>query len=107
MPHGRGGSVSRRDLNQLARNRAQLAWALNSKGKDKPIPSYSSGGSAREGLLLEKPPPSHLCLTQNRHNGRVGAAVEAGIKLNASLAQSVLRTGADAAADECVCAIGS
>ena len=59
MPHGRGGSVSRRDLNQLAKNRAQLAWALNSKGKDKPIPSYSSGGSAREGLLLEKPPPSH------------------------------------------------
>ena len=28
----------------------------------KPIPSYSSGGSAREGLLLEKPPPSHIPL---------------------------------------------
>ena len=84
---GRGGSVSRRDRNQVAGNCAHLAWARNSKGKDKPIPSYSSGegvwgrgaslreaasppesllahsyssgGSAREGLLLEKPPPSH------------------------------------------------
>ncbi len=100
-----------------------------------PNASCSSGerGLGGEGLLSEKPPlppesptlrlfgrereggdfssekssPSHLCLTQNRHNGRVGAAVEAGIKLNASLAQSVLCTGADAAADECVCAIGS
>ena len=54
---GRGGSVSRRDLNQLARKRAQLAWGLNSKGKDKSIPSYSSGGGPGEALLLEKRPP--------------------------------------------------
>ena len=40
---GRGGSVSRRDLNQLAGIRAQLAWARKSKGKLKLIPSYSSG----------------------------------------------------------------
>ena len=56
---GRGGSVSRRDLNQLARNRTHLAWAHKSEGKVKPIPNCSSGGSAREGLLSEKPPPSH------------------------------------------------
>ena len=58
-PHGRGGSVSRRDHNRLAGNRAQLAWAHKSEGSVKPIPSCSSGGSAREGLLSEKPPPSH------------------------------------------------
>ena len=58
---GRGGSVSRRDLNQLARKHAQLAWGLNSKGKDKSIPSYSSGGGPGEALLLEKrPPPEFL-----------------------------------------------
>ena len=55
---GRGGSVSRRDHNLLTRKRAHLAWGRKLGGKDKPIPSYSSGGSAREGLLLEKPPPS-------------------------------------------------
>ena len=40
---GRGGSVSRRDHNQLAGSRAQLAWGCKSGEKDKPIPSYSSG----------------------------------------------------------------
>ncbi len=30
---GRGGSVSRRDLNQLARKRAQLAWGLKLQRK--------------------------------------------------------------------------
>ena len=59
IPIGRGGSVSRRDQNQLTRNRAQLAWGRNYGGSTKPIPSYSSGGSAREALLLEKRPPSH------------------------------------------------
>ena len=57
-PIGRGGSVSRRDLHQAYWKRAQLAWARTSQRADKPIPSHSSGGSAREGLLLEKPPPS-------------------------------------------------
>ena len=42
MPHGRGGSVSRRDHNQAAGNRTHLAWALKSKGKVKLIPSRSS-----------------------------------------------------------------
>ncbi len=42
-PHGRGGSVSRRDHNRLAGNRAQLAWAHKFEGSVKPIPSYSSG----------------------------------------------------------------
>ena len=55
---GRGGSVSRRDHSQVYWKRAQLAWARTSKRAVKPIPSHSSGGSAREGLLLEKPPPS-------------------------------------------------
>ena len=58
---GRGGSVSRRDLNQLAGIRAQLAWARKSKGKLKLIPSCSSGGGPGEALLLEKrPPPEFL-----------------------------------------------
>ena len=47
--HVRGGSVSRRGLIQLAGNRAQAAWAHKPGGKAKLIPSYSSGGSAREG----------------------------------------------------------
>ena len=57
-PHGRGGSVSRRDLNHPAGNRTQLSWARTSEGKDKPIPSYSSGerGLGGEALLLEKRP---------------------------------------------------
>ena len=58
MPHGRGGSVSRRDLNRPAGNRTQLSWVQTSEGKDKPIPSYSSGerGLGGEALLLEKRP---------------------------------------------------
>ena len=56
---GRGGSVSRRDHNQAHRRRAHVAWAHNPKGTHKPIPSRSSGGSAREELLSEKLPPSH------------------------------------------------
>ena len=43
-----------------ARKRAQLAWVRNSEGTHKPIPSRSSGGSAREELLSEKLPPSHM-----------------------------------------------
>ena len=56
---GRGGSVSRRDHNPKTRKRAHLTWARKSEETHKPIPSYSSGGSAREALLLEKRPPSH------------------------------------------------
>ena len=44
-------------------NRVHLAWALNSKGRDKSIPSRSSGerGLGGEGLLSEKPPlPQNL-----------------------------------------------
>ena len=58
-PHVRGGSVRRRGLNQAAGTRASLAWGRKFGGKVKLIPSCSSGGSAREGLLSEKPPPSH------------------------------------------------
>ena len=46
---GRGGSVSRRDHNQLAGSRAQLAWMRKPEGSVKPIPSYSSGGGPGEG----------------------------------------------------------
>ncbi len=55
---GRGGSVSRRDLNQAAGIRAQLAWGRKSGGAAPPIPSYSSGegGLGGEALLLEKRP---------------------------------------------------
>ena len=58
--NGRGGSVSRRDLNQAARNRTQLSGGTNSEETTTPNASRSSGGSAREGLLSEKPPPSHI-----------------------------------------------
>ena len=57
--NGRGGSVSRRDLDQLTGDRAQLAGGTTSAEAVKPIANRSSGGSAREGLLSEKPPPSH------------------------------------------------
>ena len=48
-PHVRGGSISRRGLNQSTGNRAQLAWARTSKRTNTPIPSYSSGGGPGEG----------------------------------------------------------
>ena len=62
---GRGGSVSRRDHNQLAGNRAQLAWGRKLGGKVKLIPSCSSGegvwgrgASLREAASPpESPPP--------------------------------------------------
>ena len=58
---GRGGSVSRRDLNQLARKRAQLAGARKHEERVNSNPSYSSGGGPGEALLLEKrPPPEFL-----------------------------------------------
>ena len=58
-PQGRGGSVSRRDHNQLAGNRTQLSGGTISAEAATSNASRSSGGSAREGLLSEKPPPSH------------------------------------------------
>ena len=58
-PHGRGGSVSRRDLIQAYRRPTALAWARNSQRTDEPIPSCFPGGSAREGPFSERPPPSH------------------------------------------------
>ena len=60
MLHVRGGSVSRRGRILLARNRARLAWERTSKGTDKLIPSYSSGGGPGEALLLEKRPPPEV-----------------------------------------------
>ena len=58
---GRGGSVSRRDHNQLARKRAQLAGACKHEERVNSNPSYSSGGGPGEALLLEKrPPPEFL-----------------------------------------------
>ena len=58
-PQGRGGSVSRRDHNQLAGNRTQPSGGTNFAEAAASNASRSSGGSAREGLLSEKPPPSH------------------------------------------------
>ncbi len=63
---GRGGSVSRRDHDHLTRNRTQAAWAHNSKGTLKPIPSYSSGGGPGEALLLEKRPPPEFSKSPRR-----------------------------------------
>ena len=76
MLDGRGGSVSRRDLDQLTGNHAQLAWGRNCGGTDKPIPSYSSGGGPGEALLLEKRPPPEF-----RHSSRwqVAAALSAAV----------------------------
>ena len=42
-PHGRGGSVSRRDHSQAYRRQTTLAWARKSVETLKPIPSRSSG----------------------------------------------------------------
>ncbi len=71
--HGRGGSVSRRDHNQAAETRAQLAGARKYAGRVKPIPRRSSGGSAREGLLSEKPPPLQHPHRPLRYAGRGGS----------------------------------
>ena len=60
---GRGGSVSRRDHNQLTEERAQLSWVRKFVGKLKFIPSYSSGGGPGEALLLEKRPPPEFFLS--------------------------------------------
>ena len=57
MLHGRGGSVSRRDLDQAYRRPPVLAWVRKSEETHKPIPSHSSGGGPGEALLLEKRPP--------------------------------------------------
>ena len=54
---GRGGSVSRRDLNRAYQRPPALAWARKSEETRKPIPSHSSGGGPGEALLLEKRPP--------------------------------------------------
>ena len=72
---GRGGSVSRRDHSPKTEKRAQAARARKSAGKAKLIPSYSSGGSAREELLLEKLPPSHT-LTRPPSHSSGGSARE-------------------------------
>ena len=57
-PHVRGGSVSRRGLNQAARNRAQLSGGINSAETTNPNASRSSGerGLGGEALLSEKRP---------------------------------------------------
>ena len=46
-----------RGLDQVAGNRAHLAWGRTSKGTVKLIPNCSSGGGPGEGLLAKKPPP--------------------------------------------------
>ena len=60
---GRGGSVSRRDHDQLTEERVQLSWVRKLVGKLKFIPSYSSGGGPGEALLLEKRPPPEFSLS--------------------------------------------
>ena len=62
---GRGGSVSRRDLNQLARNRAQLSGVRKHEENVNSNPSYSSGGGPGEALLLEKRPPPEFSLPRS------------------------------------------
>ena len=56
---GRGGFVSRRDHNQVYRRTPLLLGGTTYAEANPPNASRSSGGSAREGLLSEKPPPSH------------------------------------------------
>ena len=68
-PQGRGGSVSRRDHNPKTRKHAHIAWACNSKGKRKPIPSYSSGeGVWGRGASLREAasPPESPCSPLSR-----------------------------------------
>ena len=85
--NGRGGSVSRRDLAQLTgthshfqaeppmqkrptKTPAALREGVRGRRfsqrsglpRRSPTPCASSGGSAREGLLAEKPPPSHTSI---------------------------------------------
>ena len=57
-PHGHGGSVSRRDLNQLIENPPHSQAEPTPKQRTKPNASRSSGvgGLGGEGLLSEKPP---------------------------------------------------
>ena len=62
MLAGRGGSVSRRDHNQAYRRSTQLTGGTNYAEATNLNASRSSGGSAREGLLSEKPPPSHYSI---------------------------------------------
>ena len=77
---GRGGSVSRRDHNQATGNRAQLAWAHKLEGKDKLIPSYSSGegvwgrgASLREAASPPEPFPNVL---SSGGSAREGASLQ-------------------------------
>ena len=57
MSAGRGGSVSRRDHNQAAGNRTQLAGETTFAETLHSIASRSSGGGPGEELLSEKLPP--------------------------------------------------
>ena len=56
---GRGGSVSRRAHNPAYRECTHLSGGITYAKAHPSNASRSSGGSAREGLLSEKPPPSH------------------------------------------------
>ena len=69
---GRGGSVSRRDHNQLAGNRAQLAWAHKSEEKPSLFPAtLRERGSGGEALLLEKRPlPQNFRFSSLREGAR-------------------------------------
>ena len=80
---GRGGSVSRRDLNQLTRNRAHLSGGTNYAEVLTPIAGYSSGegvwgrgASLREAASpLESPPPLlplHLRFADGRNGDGCG-----------------------------------
>ena len=74
-PHGRGGSVSRRDLNQLAGIHTHLSGGTTYAEATTSNASRSSGGSAREGLLSEKPPPSHTPVRFHSSGGGPGEAL--------------------------------
>ena len=74
-PHVRGGSVSRRGLTHRTRNRPYLQAEPSKKKRPNPNASRSSGGSAREGLLSEKPPPSHTPARSTSSGGGPGEAL--------------------------------
>ena len=74
-PHVRGGSVSRRGLTQLTRNHTNPQAEPSKKKRPNPNASRSSGGSAREGLLAEKPPPSHTPARPTSSGGGPGEAL--------------------------------